>query len=44
LKKDSRDTSRLETQIDQFVYRLYDLTPEEIGVVEASEQNLRNSM
>uniref|UniRef100_UPI0025BED3C1 Eco57I restriction-modification methylase domain-containing protein n=1 Tax=Desulfonatronospira sp. TaxID=1962951 RepID=UPI0025BED3C1 len=39
LKNDSQDTSRLENHIDQLVYRLYDLTPEEIGVVEASEQN-----
>jgi len=34
LKKDSQDSSRLENQIDQFVYRLYGLTPDEIGVVE----------
>jgi len=43
-KKDSQDTSHLENQIDQLVYRLYGLTPEEIRVVEASEQNLRSSM
>jgi len=34
LKKDSQDTSHLENQIDQLVYRLYNLTPEGIGVVE----------
>ena len=33
MKKNSQDTSRLENQIDQLVYQLYDLTPEEIGVV-----------
>ncbi|GEM_PF-5624889 len=34
LKKDSQDSSRLENQIDQLVYRLYGLTRKEIGVVE----------
>ena len=28
------DTSALESEIDKLVYRLYDLTPEEIAVVE----------
>ncbi len=28
------DTSNLEREIDRFVYRLYDLTEEEIGIVE----------
>jgi hypothetical protein len=28
------DTSLLESQIDQLVYQLYDLTPEEIAIVE----------
>ena len=28
------DTSTLECQIDQMVYKLYDLTPEEIAIVE----------
>ena len=28
------DTSALERQIDQMVYKLYDLTPEEIAIVE----------
>jgi len=32
-KKDSQDSSSLENQIDQLIYRLYGLTPEEIGVV-----------
>lgn len=30
------DTSALEAEIDKLVYRLYDLTPEEIAVVESS--------
>ena len=30
------DTSELEAEIDKLVYRLYDLTPEEIAVVESS--------
>ncbi|MBZ0191096.1 MAG: Eco57I restriction-modification methylase domain-containing protein, partial [Candidatus Kuenenia stuttgartiensis] len=34
-KKDpSTDTSAMERQIDQMVYKLYDLTPEEIAIVE----------
>ncbi len=28
------DTSALEKQVDQMVYKLYDLMPEEIGIVE----------
>lgn len=32
----SVDTTDLETQIDQLVYRLYDLTDEEIGIIENS--------
>jgi hypothetical protein len=28
------DTSALESQIDQMVYKLYDLPPEEIAIVE----------
>ncbi|MDP3259099.1 MAG: hypothetical protein Q8M34_00740 [Thermodesulfovibrionales bacterium] len=28
------DTSALERQIDEMVYKLYDLTPEEIAIVE----------
>ena len=31
------DTSNLENQIDQIVYSLYDLTPEEIAIVEEAE-------
>ena len=30
------DTSALEAEIDKLVYRLYDLTPEEIAAVESS--------
>lgn len=33
-KDSSTDTVELEKQIDQLVYKLYDLTPEEIAVVE----------
>jgi hypothetical protein len=29
------DTTALEREIDRLVYRLYDLTPEEIAIVEA---------
>ncbi len=39
MKKNSQDTTDLENRIDQLVYRLYDLTPEEIEVVEGSEQS-----
>lgn len=31
---ESADTSALEREIDQIVYALYDLTPEEIAIVE----------
>jgi hypothetical protein len=30
------DTSHLEKQIDQLVYKLYDLTEEEIKIIESS--------
>ncbi|GAB4348258.1 MAG: hypothetical protein OHK0038_27770 [Flammeovirgaceae bacterium] len=30
----SADTTALETQIDQMVYQLYDLTEEEIKIIE----------
>lgn len=30
----SVDTSLLESQIDALVYQLYDLTPEEIAIIE----------
>ncbi len=33
-KQHGQDTSTLETQIDQMVYRLYDLTDEEVRIVE----------
>ncbi|GLI52677.1 TaqI-like C-terminal specificity domain-containing protein [Thermodesulfovibrio yellowstonii] len=32
----SVDTSHLESQIDQLVYELYDLTPEEIAIIEGN--------
>jgi adenine-specific DNA-methyltransferase len=32
----SADTSPLESQIDQLVYQLYDLSEEEIAIVEES--------
>jgi adenine-specific DNA-methyltransferase len=32
----SADTTQLENQIDQLVYKLYNLTPEEIKIIEAS--------
>jgi hypothetical protein len=31
------DTSALERQIDEMVYKLYDLTPEEIEIVEGNK-------
>jgi len=30
------DTTAIETQIDQLVYKLYDLTDEEIAIIEGS--------
>ena len=33
-KKQNLDTSKLENQIDQLIYQLYNLTPEEIAIVE----------
>ncbi len=33
------NTSALERQIDQMVYKLYDLTPEEIAIVEGRSNN-----
>lgn len=32
----------IDKQIDKLVYELYDLTEEEIGVVEGENDNLRN--
>jgi hypothetical protein len=37
-KKELADTTDLETQIDQLVYQLYELTKEEITIVEGSIQ------
>jgi len=34
MKKNRQDTIDLENQIDQLIYKIYDLTPEVIGVVE----------
>ena len=36
------DTSALERQIDQMVYSLYGLTPEEIAIVEGRDNNHDN--
>ncbi len=38
LKKEKKDTdtTALEKEIDQLVYQLYELTPEEIAIVEES--------
>jgi len=33
-EKASADTSAIEKQIDELVYKLYDLTPKEIAIVE----------
>ncbi len=35
-KKEGRDSTYLENQIDQLVYQLYDLTPKEIQTIESS--------
>ena len=32
------DTSNLENEIDKFIYTLYDLTPEEVALVEGAAQ------
>lgn len=37
LKKEGKDTKDLENQIDEMVYRLYDLTDEEIAIVEGKK-------
>ena len=34
-KKELADTTEIETQIDQLVYKLYDLTEEEIKIIES---------
>jgi hypothetical protein len=36
LKKEGKDTSDLEAQIDQMVYDLYELTEEEREIVDSS--------
>lgn len=36
LKADNKDTSKLEKQIDEMVYALYELTPEEIKTIETT--------
>ena len=36
-KDPNADTSTMERQIDQMVCKLYDLTPEEIAIVEGKE-------
>jgi len=33
----NKDTKDLESQIDQLVYKLYDLSEEEIGIVEGGK-------
>lgn len=38
LKKAGDDTSELENKIDRMVYKLYDLSPGEIAVVEGGGQ------
>ncbi len=37
-KKEGKDTQALENQIDTLVYRLYDLTDEEIAIVESKDK------
>ena len=34
LKKQDKDTEELERRVDQMVYKLYDLTDEEIKIIE----------
>ena len=36
MKKTEADTSALEDEIDKLVYELYNLTPEEIAIVEGA--------
>lgn len=35
-KKNGVDTTTLETEIDNLVYKLYDLTPDEIKIIEGA--------
>jgi hypothetical protein len=37
LKKQKSDTTALESEIDLLVYQLYDLTPDEIKIIEKKE-------
>ena len=37
------DASSLEVEIDQLVYKLYDLTPEEIAIVEGRSEGAKTS-
>jgi hypothetical protein len=39
LKKQKSDTTALESEIDLLVYKLYDLTPAEIKIIEEMERN-----
>jgi adenine-specific DNA-methyltransferase len=41
-KKQGHDTTSLELQIDALVYQLYDLTPDEIAIVENSAVSKQN--
>ncbi len=36
LQKNNQEATSVETKIDQLVYQLYNLTPEEIQIVESS--------
>ena len=38
LKKEGKDTLSLENEIDEMVYRLYDLTDNEIAIVKGKEK------
>ena len=39
-KKKEIDTRELEGEIDKIIYKLYDLTEEEVGIVENGKQIL----
>jgi hypothetical protein len=36
LKKEDKDTTELEDKVDRLVYKLYDLTEEEIAIIEGN--------
>ncbi|MBK7099966.1 MAG: hypothetical protein IPH58_18775 [Sphingobacteriales bacterium] len=38
LKQQEKNTTNLENQIDQLVYQLYELTEEEIAIIEGSNK------